>query len=294
MHVTICLQDGRKITAPATVTGREFIALLGQSHLVLGMNHPLKDGTIRRTVDRVETAGELYDLNQYRELYNADRKLVGVIEPAWPVDHGMLPVGSAAVNVNEILRDHQLQHSEVLIQLHQYLPRIVQRFYGELPVPALSWEPDDRRILGSYREEDGLTLCHRINLNSRYASRPLADHLATLTHELGHEWEHLCGKPTRPPYHSKRLRQKLEEIGIPCNAMGHAVGMKEPFTSFLRDLGVDVETLQPLRFKQEPELPEGRPGSKLKKWRCGCTNIRAAVQVFATCQKCGITFSQVQ
>ena len=33
-----------------------------------------------------------------------------------------------------------------------------------------------------------------------------------------------------------------------------------------------------------------RPGSKLKKWFCGCSNLRAAVEVDLSCSQCGGLF----
>jgi len=37
-------------------------------------------------------------------------------------------------------------------------------------------------------------------------------------------------------------------------------------------------------------LPKKKGRSKMKKWSCDCTNIRAAVEVEATCNKCSNTF----
>ena len=43
------------------------------------------------------------------------------------------------MEINTVLRNHQLESSEVLALLHQYMPRIIKRFYGDdLPLPALS------------------------------------------------------------------------------------------------------------------------------------------------------------
>jgi hypothetical protein len=46
---------------------------------------------------------------------------------------------SAPQNVYESLKKHQEETSEPLAVLHTYLPPIIERFYGQLPLPALSW-----------------------------------------------------------------------------------------------------------------------------------------------------------
>jgi hypothetical protein len=195
----------------------------------------------------------------------------------------------ASTDVYESLRDHQKSTSEVLSLLHTYLPLISERFYSaKLPLPALSCEPDRVTRLGTYRDKDGLALCHRININEQYISRPLPELLATLTHELGHEWEQLYGKPVRPPYHSSLFRRKMVAIGIPCDKNGRSVGLQDPFVAFLRELGVD----DIVPFADATEAPARQPGkSKLKKWTCSCrTNIWAAVEVSAECLICGDQF----
>src|ERR687886_362610 len=106
-----------------------------------------------------------------------------------------------AMEINSALRIHQLERDEVLRLLHEYLPPIIERFYdANLPLPALSWERRRYRNLGTYYPKDGLALSHRININSLYANRPLADILRTLTHEVGHCWQHVEGKPGKGNY----------------------------------------------------------------------------------------------
>jgi DNA repair photolyase len=198
------------------------------------------------------------------------------------------------VNVYEALRDHQQKTDENLRLLHSFLPLITKRFYGELPLPALSREPSPHGTLGWYLEKDGLALNHRINLNSIYANRPLGEVLHVLTHELGHEFQHVYGKPPRTRkdnYHNAEFRKKMQEIGIPCNKRGVSLGMQEPFVSFLKELHVEVEVFP---FKQESEEPPARPGSRLKPWACSCTRVWASVRtkVEATCGKCGSPFQR--
>jgi hypothetical protein len=193
--------------------------------------------------------------------------------------------------INDVLRSHQLEHSEVLALLHKYLPRIIERFYGNVPLPALSFDYAPLRNLGWYCDEDGLALSHRININRLYANRPLADILRTLTHEVGHCWQYVYGKPGKGNYHNTQFQAKMLEIGIPCDNRGHSLGMQEPFVSFLKDLGVEAEVFS---FKQEIPVNAGVSRSRLKPWKCKCTRVWASggVEVEATCFKCSHTFQR--
>ena len=193
-------------------------------------------------------------------------------------------------NVYEALRDHQQTSSEVLRLLHTYLPLIIKRFYGELPLPALSWERARSGNLGWYLKVDGLALNHRINLNKKYANQPLADLIQTLTHELGHEWQAIYGKPGQGNYHNRQFQAKMQAIGIPCNKRGVSLGMQEPFVSFLKELGVEADSI-PFKQANDEEDQKGpaRPGSRLKPWSCGCSTrvwASAGVLVIAACLKC--------
>jgi SprT-like family protein len=196
------------------------------------------------------------------------------------------------VDVYESLRDHQQTTSEKLRFMHSYLPLIAERFFGgTLPLPAISCERDRITRLGSYRPEDGLALCHRININDQHMNRPLSELLATLTHELGHQWQHLYGKPGHSPYHNKQFQLKMREIGIPCNKRGVSLGMQEPFVSFLNELGVEAEIFP---FKQENQERSARLRFRLTPWACRCTRVWAYsyVKVSATCHECGNPFQR--
>jgi len=196
---------------------------------------------------------------------------------------------SALGNVYESLRELQRKKSKPLAVLHDYLPRIIERFYGELPLPALSWGTSSRGILGWYLAQDDLTLSHRINLNNMYAKRPFGEILRTLAHEIGYQWQYLHGKPGKYGYHNREFQRKMAEIGIPCNDRGVSLGMQEPFISFLRGLDIDPDSTP---FKQSPDdddpQPKSNPGSRLKPWACHCTRVWASkgVKLEAICAKC--------
>jgi hypothetical protein len=195
--------------------------------------------------------------------------------------------------INTALRTHQVERSEVLATLHYYLSRIVKRFFGDLPLPALSLEPGRFGVLGSYCNQDGLALSHRININLLHTDRPLAEVLRTIAHELGHLWQAVYGKPAKPPYHNKEFQQKMLEIGIPCTAKGHSLEISEPFISFLKDLGVETKLFP---FKQEIQTPPKKTRTCLAPWFCSCTKVwvSAGVVLKAVCAKCFYPFVPIK
>lgn len=197
-------------------------------------------------------------------------------------------------DINASLRTHQVERSEPLAVLHKYLRLIIDRFYPNVPLPAISWEPAHWRNLGWYVKQDGLALCHRISLNSLYGTRPLPEILRTLAHEVGHLWQQVYGKPAKPAfenYHNAEFRLKMQSIGIPCNKRGVSLGLEEPFVSFLRELGIGAKE-EALPFKQEIETAPARSRSRLKPWSCGCTRVwtSAGKVVVAACLKCSKLF----
>ena len=128
-----------------------------------------------------------------------------------------------------------------------------------------------------------------ININRLYTDLKLWITLATLLHEMIHQWEEgLVKKKTRGNYHSVRFRTKADLVATPCNHRGVSLAYQDPFRSFLKQYGVDVDDVQSRRDPETETDIIGIPGnSKLKKWSCCCTNVRVAIDDFrAKCLKC--------
>jgi predicted SprT family Zn-dependent metalloprotease len=49
---------------------------------------------------------------------------------------------------------------------------------------------------------------------AHFASRPTAETLSTLAHEMAHLWQHHFGTPSRTGYHNKEWAAKMREIGL--------------------------------------------------------------------------------
>ncbi len=161
-----------------------------------------------------------------------------------------------------------------------------------IPTPMLTFEKTRVNTLGSHRtRSDNGTARGQINLNGLHLDRPLWSILNTLLHEIVHLWEHTyvdAERRTKNWYHSKAFREKMLKIGIITDTKGCHIAVTDPFVFFLKKHGVEV----PLPANgdgtvQLPPLMKTKGQSKLKKWSCGCTNVRVAVRNFqARCLKC--------
>ena len=174
-------------------------------------------------------------------------------------------------------------------------------FFKKQPVlvPAISFEQTKVSTLGHYvigRNAFGIK--ENINLNRAHLNRPLWEILSTLLHEACHSWEHsyiIHNKRTKSWYHSKAFRAKMLSFGIHCNKKGCHLGIGNPFVFLLKKHGVIFNhTLNIDGIVKLPPRVKPKGKSKLKKWTCGCTNIRVAVKEFeAKCLICGNNFELV-
>jgi hypothetical protein len=165
-----------------------------------------------------------------------------------------------------------------------------------VPVPAISFERTKITTLGHYVPgRNSLGLLENINVNTAHLNRPLWDILATLIHEMCHSWQKIYGKPSKSWFHNKEFQTKMSELGIVINNKGCHLGIGDPFVFLLRKHGVQFNHNRghdgTIKIPPKPK-PKGK--SKLKKWSCGCTNIRVGVKdLEAKCLKCGNTFGLV-
>jgi len=198
--------------------------------------------------------------------------------------------------INDAVRDHEISTEWVYQQLAGELHRWFDIFNGDLfedtlLTPFLQFARTRRSNLGHYRPgHNGVGARHEINMNKLHMhDRPFSEMLGTLLHEMVHEWQELFGQPGKGGYHNKQFAAKCAALGIPCTGgyRSYSTGYTDPFIALLQRHGVDMEMRLPLTA-----LPEKNGGSKLKKWSCGCTNIRVAVEVQALCLKCGGFFQR--
>jgi SprT-like family protein len=165
-----------------------------------------------------------------------------------------------------------------------------------VPVPAISFEKTKVSNLGHYVVgRNALGIKENININRAHLYRPLWDILATLVHEMSHSWQYIYGKPSKSWFHNKEFQMKMLELGIVCNNKGCHLGIGDPFVFLLKKHGIRFN----LNFDLDgvmkiPPKPKKKGNSKLKKWTCGCTNIRVAIaDLEAECLKCGNRFELI-
>lgn len=198
-----------------------------------------------------------------------------------------------AVKANEI-KTKEWRFSNLSEQLYTWFDRFNERFFAnKLSTPVISFERTRVNTLGHFvMDRNSFGLKWNININRLYADCPLGDTLATLLHEMIHQWQQEFGKKKgkcqRSQYHNIEFRTKARLLGIPCDKSGMSLSYQDPFVSFLSSHDLDLNLL----FSSVEEPYEPPPGkSKLKKWSCGCTNVRVAKRDFlAMCLKCGNDF----
>ena len=172
-----------------------------------------------------------------------------------------------------------------------------------VPLPLLTFESARVNTLGHYRiGRNDFGAKEQINLNRKYLHLPLWSQLSTLLHEMVHSWEYSYlehEQRTKNWYHTKAFRLKLASFGILSNEKGQHIGIDRAgdFFFHLNRHGVRFDALpegaetKDGAIKIDPDKSRGKGRSKLKKWSCGCTNVRVAVSEFdATCNRCGNRF----
>ena len=212
--------------------------------------------------------------------------------------------------VNYEIRDNQLQADDWDLyllgwELHWWVDAFNILFFKDTPapVPVLTFESERVNTLGHYRiGRNDFGVRNQININRKHLQRPLFDLLSTLVHELVHaiEWTYLDeSERTKNWYHTRKFRNIMKRIGIECNDKGQHTGinLNGPFYFHLRRHGVSFDSLYDISpgtrgtvVVIDPDKKKKKGKSKMLKWSCGCTNIRAAVQVQAICTACGNEF----
>jgi hypothetical protein len=200
--------------------------------------------------------------------------------------------------INDALKTHAIsvedwQFRALSELLHAWAAKFNIEFKLDVETPVIQIDRTRRRILGWYRRgRNGLGLRHEIMVNSQHLSRPPALVLETLLHELLHQWQDLHGKSGKGNFHNLQFRQKAASLGLIVSHKGHSLGVKPGFfTELLARGGVDISVFPPVALQNQGHL---RGNSKMRKWSCRCTNVRAAVILEARCLKCGELFQRTE
>ncbi|MGA2230848.1 MAG: SprT-like domain-containing protein [Tepidisphaeraceae bacterium] len=181
---------------------------------------------------------------------------------------------------------------DLSVNLQSWAVRFIVEFNLDVCEVALRIDALPCSRFGHFRVgHNGFGLKGEIALNSRYLSnRPFWQVLGTLLHELLHAWQHAHGNPSRRDHHNDEFRRKAHECGLNIDKRGvTGYSANSRFKDLLRENGVAVPD-----GEYVPMGERLRGNSKLKKWSCGCTNVRCGVGDFrAQCLKCGKVFQAV-
>jgi hypothetical protein len=206
-------------------------------------------------------------------------------------------------HINEKIMENELatddwEFNALAWELHWWIDFFNLAFFKDepVPIPALTFEKARVNNLGFYRLGlNDWAVRNQININKLYINHPLWETLSTLLHEMTHSYEYIYipkeGR-TKNWYHKKAFRIKLAAFGILTNEKGCHIAIGDPFIHLLRQHGVTFDkSIQPGTTTEIPPKSKKKGTSKLKKWTCGCTNVRVAVADFqANCLKCGNHF----
>jgi len=215
----------------------------------------------------------------------------------------------------------------IIAQLYKVFDQINEKlFEGCLPKCMLTVQAEGRKhgILGwttVYKVWTGGEAGDQweINLVAEYLNRPYLEVIATLLHEMVH-LENLS-KGVKDVsgfgYHNQKFADAAEKRGLWVKKHTKAscglawTGLTEKTVELVEALDFNKEAFTVRRYHigeigtRVPGVDDGdgseggkEPGTqkppkqktKMKKWSCGCTNIRCAVDLDATCNKCGQKF----
>lgn len=118
--------------------------------------------------------------------------------------------------------------------------------------------------------------------------------IETLVHEMVH-YVNACEKVedcNNAGYHNKLFKEKAESYGLNVEKNGrHGWGL----TSLSDNLKKIIAEIKPnentFKLYRKAHLKIVAP-TKMKKWTCGCTTIRCAVDLQAQCLKCNKNFEE--
>ncbi len=195
-------------------------------------------------------------------------------------------------HIYRVLADHQQsedwRHRSLVIELHRWADLFNHEF--ALSVPEFSLSIDRLRCtrLGQFRDgHNGFGLKGEIVINQGHLGDDFWEVLGTLLHELIHGWQQAFGKPGRGNYHNKEFRDKATSYGLAVDHRG--VTKYEPESRFFELL--ERHGIRHPELSQPTATRRVAGRSKLRKWSCGCTNVRVAVPTFsARCLLCDRLF----
>lgn len=186
-------------------------------------------------------------------------------------------------------RNESWQGREVITLLQAWAALFIGEFKLQVDEIVLCLEPISITKVARFRPgHNGTGLKGEIAINIRHLTQEaeLWPILAALLMELLHAWQESRGHKGRRR-HDNNYRQKAAECGLNVDKSGAAAYPRDgAFMLLLERYGIPVPD-------GDTPVPKCGPvgNSKMKKWTCGCTNVRCAVELYAQCLNCGQVFA---
>lgn len=189
-------------------------------------------------------------------------------------------------------------------------------FGGELAPCLLMFREGKKKknaiVLGHFawdRWTRGDETCHEISLNPEALARGLKDTMATLVHEMAHQWQCDHGKRPRAGYHDRQWADKMDELGLPPTdtgepggkrtgqRMSHTVAAGGAFDRAFRAMpelyALPWTTGAALELAAKPEKEKAK--NKLKYTCPGCAaNVWGKAELRIVCGECDEPFERAE
>lgn len=169
-------------------------------------------------------------------------------------------------------------------------------FHRKMPLPVITIQSKGRKnALGWFAKDkwaNSVGKLPEINICAEHLARSPEEIAEVLLHEMCHYADALDGIQdcTVRQYHNLHFMKRCDEVGLICRKMS---GRGWADTSLSQELAAKVAkvNINPEAFTLfRGGFKKKKAETKMKKWRCSCTTIRAAVLVEATCNRCGLEF----
>lgn len=183
-------------------------------------------------------------------------------------------------------------------------------FSNTLRRPVITLSRTGRRTAGFLRTDRFQRVgngqrASEIALSPSEFSRPLAEVMATLTHQMVHLWQALYGSPSRAGYHNSEWAKRMMALGLQPTSDGTSSGKATgqtvsqlmivggPFDRSLRTLiadGFEIAWREALDAIDDNDQKPGGEASGRVKWHCPSCRQSALAKASAelSCFKCKV------
>ena len=152
---------------------------------------------------------------------------------------------------------------------------------------TLGWCAPEAWTNGQPERINEITIC------AEELARPIADVAGTLLHEMVHHFNILQAVRdcSSSQYHNRAFRDLAQLVGLEVSQAGHRgwarTRLRPEAIKLVQSLNAKSDAFHLFRSSHESKAP-----TKLLKWVCGCTNLRCATALDASCNRCGGKFTR--